>query len=795
MKEVHKDLVEAFQSLFRGRTDAWGSVGGLCNKETVTLEHYARHLLGETSLGIYPLLDDGTCHFAAIDIDIKDFTLTKKIRGELKNHNIPAYITASKSKGFHIYCFALEKFNAKEIRRVLNYILNKLGIKAEIFPKQDILSATIPFGSYINLPVFGYTRPFLTGDLKEVPLEIAVNRIKYVPQEAINQILKEIPKEPPPKTREARQQRKHPPCIDKILEGVEEPGRDEAAFALARYYLDQRYSSDDISELLRIWDARNKPPLGDERLLQAKVKSAEKGYAFGCSSITDNAMLYKFCVGVDKCEWIKLHKKTEFKIYFEHRPEVRPALDFVNDKVYVTIPMDIDIDITKKVKGETQVVGKKRAQRLVTITSNGETFPTADDNFMSRGLDMVGTVSVPRRRWSLGSIRKFIDGTPNNPTFIEIFELVKQQYKYYMELPTEDIYSFVSLWVMGSYFFPIFDAYPYTFFGGVREVGKTKMLTITQQLAFNAVSSGNISTASLFRMIEGGRTTLLIDEAEKLGRTERGEEFKNILNAGYKPGNPVYRAEKTLKEQFIVVVFDAYSPKMLANIAGLEDILESRVVPFYLTRTLNKEIANREIDTREEVWQDIRDKLYILAMTKWKEVKEAYGQVQAPATISARNWEIWRPIIALARVTDDTGDLEAKMLALGEVKSEEKLLEAATEAPDSVLVRVLVNIVIKEDYYSVKEIMDKMVETYGEPYKWLTKEWIGKAMKRQGFSDMVFQKYKNPKIWKHRIGTGVEYLLTRDMVELAARKLGIGIGEESGESGEGGEGKDIDMEV
>ncbi|GAJ14145.1 unnamed protein product [marine sediment metagenome] len=68
MKQVSKELAEAFQSLYRGRTDVWGSVEGLCNKEAVTPEHYIRHLLGDTSLGIYPLLNDGTCHWAAIDI-------------------------------------------------------------------------------------------------------------------------------------------------------------------------------------------------------------------------------------------------------------------------------------------------------------------------------------------------------------------------------------------------------------------------------------------------------------------------------------------------------------------------------------------------------------------------------------------------------------------------------------------------------------------------------------------------------------------------------------------------------
>ncbi len=317
MKEVSKEIVEAFQSLYRGRQDVWGSMEGLCNKEAITSEHYYKHLTGETSLGIYPLLDDGTCYFAAIDLDIKDFNKAKQIRDTLFSGNIPTYIAESKSKGYHCFCFAYEKFNAREIRQILHYVLDELGIKAEIFPKQDTTSKITPYGNYINLCCFGHTRPFLTRDLKEVPLETAVERIKYVPQEAIEQILRSIPKEPPLKTKPPREEpKRHPPCIETILQGVDEPGRDEAAFALARYYLDHNYLPDEVFGLLKLWDARNRPPLGDERFLEIKVKSAEKGYHFGCSSITDNPMLVKFCVGIDECEWLKrVKEKVESNRY------------------------------------------------------------------------------------------------------------------------------------------------------------------------------------------------------------------------------------------------------------------------------------------------------------------------------------------------------------------------------------------------------------------------------------------------------------------------------------------------
>jgi len=125
------------------------------------------------------------------------------------------------------------------------------------------------------------------------------------------------------------------------------------------------------------------------------------------------------------------------------------------------------------------------------------------------------------------------------------------------------------------------------------------------------------------------------------------------------------------------------------------------------------------------------------------------------------------------------------MLALGVEKSKEKLLEATLEAPDSVLVKVLTNLVIQEDYYSVKEIKSRMTETYGEEYKWLTNEWVGRAMRRKGFKDMV-----KDREWKRRIGTGIEYFLNPAMVKTVAKRMGM---EKSGVSGESGE--DIDVEV
>ena len=191
---VDKKMVESFQHLFRGREDARGTMKGSCIRGKVTVDHYRQHLDGKISLGIYPLLDDDTCHFFAIDLDEKNFEKAKAIRLELNNIFIPAYITNSRQKGYHIYGFADYKFKAKEIRLILTNTLKKLGIKAEIFPKQDIVRPETPLGNYINLPCYGFTRQFLTTSMKEVKPEDALEKIKYTPQESIEKALQALPR-------------------------------------------------------------------------------------------------------------------------------------------------------------------------------------------------------------------------------------------------------------------------------------------------------------------------------------------------------------------------------------------------------------------------------------------------------------------------------------------------------------------------------------------------------------------------------------------------------------------------
>jgi len=84
-----------------------------------------------------------------------------------------------------------------------------------------------------------------------------------------------------------------------------------------------------------------------------------------------------------------------------------------------------------------------------------------------------------------------------------------------------------------------------------------------------------------------------------------------------------------------------------------------------------------------------------------------------------------------------------------------------TETGDCILIETLLDMVNADSYYKVKEIRDEMAKHFDEEQKWLNTKWVGRALKRLGFTD------------KRRVGTGYEYRLTKQGVRDVAERLGV----------------------
>ena len=142
-----------FMKLFRGfelahgqyrvnKQEADGKMSGraVTVSEPATEFNFKEHLSGgEYILGVIPLLQNNSCHFGVIDIDIRgDVKLNESLESlEDKIRDTPLVLCRSKSGGAHLYLFANPAIAAVDMVSKLNEFAAQLGYGgSEIFPKQ-----------------------------------------------------------------------------------------------------------------------------------------------------------------------------------------------------------------------------------------------------------------------------------------------------------------------------------------------------------------------------------------------------------------------------------------------------------------------------------------------------------------------------------------------------------------------------------------------------------------------------------------------------------------------------------
>lgn len=189
-RSLPEEKITLFKSLFKGRRDVfafrWESKDGrsgytpacdlewqkpICQKPLIkcsecqhrqlsplTNQVLFKHLSGENTVGLYPLLHDETCFFLAFDFDKQNWQQDiLAFVNECKAINLPVYIERSRSgNGAHVWIFFSEKISAALARKLGMLLLTKtlekrhqIGIDSfdRMFPNQD----TLPKGGFGNL--------------------------------------------------------------------------------------------------------------------------------------------------------------------------------------------------------------------------------------------------------------------------------------------------------------------------------------------------------------------------------------------------------------------------------------------------------------------------------------------------------------------------------------------------------------------------------------------------------------------------------------------------------------------
>lgn len=294
--------VHIFRKTFTGRVDVYGSGSGKCVRGRLTDAVIMAHLQGKVRLGVYPLMPDGTVHFCALDIDEPDLDGVTAYISSAEELDIPVYLEASKSKGFHLWHFFRPGVEARNARGLVKRILTDAGLdpRLEIFPKQDALADHKSVGNYINLPLFGGDVPrgrtvFLNSEFQPIQDQWGhMARMERVDTELLRGLQEEKP--PPPAAVKASYDNMLP-CVPRMMQGVSAGRRDVVAFTLAKHFrVNSKFPQEATEAILQTWNMQNSPPL-EAHAIMRKVHSAYqgnggKGYtSLGCQ----DPLVMEFC--------------------------------------------------------------------------------------------------------------------------------------------------------------------------------------------------------------------------------------------------------------------------------------------------------------------------------------------------------------------------------------------------------------------------------------------------------------------------------------------------------------------
>lgn len=219
----------------------------------------------------------------------------------------------------------------------------------------------------------------------------------------------------------------------------------------------------------------------------------------------------------------------------------------------------------------------------------------------------------------------------------------------------------IALWVAHSYAIESFEHSPIlAVLSPLKRCGKSTLLSVLSAMVDRALHTGNVTTAVLFRIIEGHRPTLLLDEADTWLNDDKAE-LRGIVNSGWmRSGAVVMRCEG---DEHDPKTFSVWAPKVLSAIGRVPDTIADRSIIVSLRRkTRAEQVAALRSRTLEHETHELRRQLRRWADDHLDELGEAEPLI--PEALNDRAADSWRPLLAIADVIGGTWPAQARAAAL-----------------------------------------------------------------------------------------------------------------------------------
>jgi hypothetical protein len=338
--------------------------------------------------------------------------------------------------------------------------------------------------------------------------------------------------------------------------------------------------------------------------------------------------------------------------------------------------------------------------------------------------------------WSATGRKKWLNGyTPQEEN---LFKNLTDTFNYYLEFPREEAMGHLatlSLWAILTYSYTAWSAVPYISIGGPLGSGKSRVFDVLSKIVCKPLASSNMTAACLFRTLDAQGGTLLLDEAERL-RERSGEaaEMRSILLGGYKAGGKAHRLEK-VGDSFKSVAFNVYGPKAIAGIKNVPAALASRCIRISMFRAGKKSPKPiRRIDENPQRWIDLSDDLHSFALAKGQQFIKASQEIIQCDGLYGRDMEVWQPILALAKMVQDSGAIGLLDLVREHAKKSVALISDDTIPESDEILLCLLKELLDENPSGItaSRLLEKAKEQDPTMFNVFSPRGVGEVLKRYG---------------------------------------------------------------
>lgn len=227
-----------------------------------------------------------------------------------------------------------------------------------------------------------------------------------------------------------------------------------------------------------------------------------------------------------------------------------------------------------------------------------------------------------------------------------VLAAIAETFSRYVALP-DGAADVLALWVAHAHSFDAFSCSPRLNISSPEKgCGKTTLRDVVAAFVSRPVSTENITTAVLFRLVQAHSPTILADECDAW--LKDNEELRGLLNAGHRRGGQFLRCEGDDHE---VRGFRVFGPAVLCGIGALPGTLHDRSIVIRLERAKPGELRERFDSRRTQVEQELCRKL-----ARWCADNKSRLEVcdpVLPAGAFNRLADNWRPLFAIAELVGD----------------------------------------------------------------------------------------------------------------------------------------------